>query len=960
MADEFVLEDLVVNIIGDPAPYVKALQEAKRATEEFYIKGGGNSKEYQESLNQEREIQRQLREDERARRILMDEGRRVTESVMTSQEKQTSQLALQLGNLKTLQEQGTISQDTYAKAVQKVNDEMAKIAPAVLSAGDAFGSLATQVGSAAAALGLISTFQGAVSNFMKVEAAGVLMSAAIEATGHNVEATKREFNAFAQQIGDTTNVTRVQTLELLRLATQYGLTGEAAQKAVRDAIGLATLSGRSVIGVMTQVARIETATPGEEKIGRLKMLLIPQLFGIKDNALAVKKATEYMEQGFTTAEALGKTLEAQLNRDRDEINKLNVEIGKFVGEGVKYLTLGLNEAAGWFRNMDADARQFIVTITSVGVGFVAVANLLPIVGTGLKAVSLAMLTLAANPLTLTLVGLASVAVIARQITEHYYEQSGELGRINERLKEQKQLNEAALDAYSGGDKFLLDKAAAIKDVDERKKFLQAEKEQAQKLEAQLKKDMEEKNKQMTGPLTSTGRFIGSFIPGPMAERAAKEKEILEQARKEWEAAGKSVESFQKELDKLSTEKVEDQVTSATTNIKKQIGDMGLDKDQIERKRLVGLGATDKMLIEFDAEVAKKNIRKVTQELDKQIEKIGMNTDAIKRQELARKGATEAELAAVDIRVAERESRQKNYEASKSLDDFIQKLVREQETLGMSTHERELYNIASFAGDEATRAWAEELLLLSEQIKHNDEVMKRGEHTTKQFMTPYEKYRESIEKLDEELSLGMISWNTYSKAVAHAAEELDKAGKKADHANSSFSAAASGSAEAATRLQHYLDGLNVNAKRVNPFAPQFGFRGEEPGPPAAIPPDVAAVINAFNNAADVIVGETQDVLNAYANAAGLITNEFTGSLDEWRDEIRDMLSDEAADRAEAKFIEKASMEDFLDTWADVLKEQEDAGTSDTDRVVEVLTKIADILTQGGGGGPTIIFEDAGLT
>jgi hypothetical protein len=56
----------------------------------------------------------------------------------------------------------------------------------------------------------------------------------------------------------------------------------------------------------------------------------------------------------------------------------------------------------------------------------------------------------------------------------------------------------------------------------------------------------------------------------------------------------------------------------------------------------------------------------------------------------------------------------------------------------------------------------------------DALMKRGEDVARQFRTPYEEFNDTIADLQNLLSVGALNWDTYQRAVAGAAEALEKA------------------------------------------------------------------------------------------------------------------------------------------------------------------------------------------
>src|SRR5579872_5117200 len=106
-------------------------------------------------------------------------------------------------------------------------------------------------GFAQSALGLLGSFGvasslgGMFESFNRMEESMIRLISAIKVSGLVVESVTKDYKEFAKQIGETTTVSKGQTMALLRSAEMHGLQGEKAKEAAKIALSLAGATGQS-------------------------------------------------------------------------------------------------------------------------------------------------------------------------------------------------------------------------------------------------------------------------------------------------------------------------------------------------------------------------------------------------------------------------------------------------------------------------------------------------------------------------------------------------------------------------------------------------------------------------------------------------------------------------------------------------------------------------------------------
>lgn len=180
-----------------------------------------------------------------------------------------------------------------------------------LLGGLGFGGLAAGI-----AAGTVQLVERAYAAMEKRESAEIRMNAILQANHRNVQQLSNDYKQYAEEVRNSSDMTRLQVQGLLTLAETYGLTGDAAKRAARDAAALGEVTGHGPEAMMKFIAMIEQ---GELKQAMMFRRLIPQLRDAKNVLDMLKKLEPELEAGRIAAEEKAKTTGAAYRRMGEQI-----------------------------------------------------------------------------------------------------------------------------------------------------------------------------------------------------------------------------------------------------------------------------------------------------------------------------------------------------------------------------------------------------------------------------------------------------------------------------------------------------------------------------------------------------------------------------------------------------------------------------------------------------------------
>lgn len=248
------------------------------------------------------------------------------------------------------------------ESIKALDNAAEEVIPGV---GDKLISLGEQVQELGGALSLyvtapimaLGTF--AVSQFSSMEDGMVALTSSVKSNGRAVQSTLADYSAFASQIQATTTMEDDAVLALLKTAESYQLTGESAKRAAKEAIALGAETGKGAEAMMRMTAAMAS---GDTKKAMMFARMIPQLRGVKDEAVFVAKYTHLVSAGFEKAEALAGTLSGQLKQLWNDFGDLNEEIGAVIAEGLKPIVAMMKDVVHWFQSFSPEMKRAIIYI----------------------------------------------------------------------------------------------------------------------------------------------------------------------------------------------------------------------------------------------------------------------------------------------------------------------------------------------------------------------------------------------------------------------------------------------------------------------------------------------------------------------------------------------------------------------------------------------------------------------
>lgn len=196
------------------------------------------------------------------------------------------------------------------------------------------------------------------------------------------------------------------------------------------------------------------------------------------------------------------------------------------------------------------------------------------------------------------------------------------------------------------------------------------------------------------------------------------------------------------------------------------GGAGVDLQQIEAQKQ----------LEAEARQLAKDVDELTSKLWEQVDTYGMATQEAEIYKLSQRGASEATLE--QARALSEQLDQ--LERQSEIDKFTDSLRTQLETYGMASREIGIYKLQKEGATEAqlkeARAIDQALSFLDAEKKAFEErnkLFQEGKRVADQFLTPQEKFIRQQEDLNRLLAVGAINRITFDRAMKGARDELQK-------------------------------------------------------------------------------------------------------------------------------------------------------------------------------------------
>lgn len=297
-------------------------------------------------------------------------------------------------------------QRMLSDAVGATRQAASAIASSMAGAASSVAAAMAPLGAAAGgAIGL------ATKSFADAESASMRLQATITASGRAVGPVMESYRQFAGELASTTSIGRTAAMSLFQQAEALGIQGEAAKRAVRNAVSLAAARGLDAQATLKATAALETGSA--EMLGEF----IPALKQVKDEGSKAAIAHQSLGQMFGVAQAEAGTMSGQMASLQGTFTDAMVEIGSMTAEAITPLVDGLKAVVGYFQGMSKEAKTVVaaallvtVGVAALAVGFLALGKAVMVATGGLSVLGTILAGAVAAGAAGATVGISSLAI----------------------------------------------------------------------------------------------------------------------------------------------------------------------------------------------------------------------------------------------------------------------------------------------------------------------------------------------------------------------------------------------------------------------------------------------------------------------------------------------------------------------------------------------------------------------
>lgn len=624
--------------------------------------------------------------------------------------------------------------------------------------------------------------------------------------------------------------------------------GEVFEKLGIDPVNKATGEYKNFIEIVADMEQAFKGLTGPERAAMLELMgfealaqsAILPLIGMSDQMKIWEKeqrsATDYTKN---TAEKQMKSFTNEMLALWGQLKEVGIGIGEYLVPYIRMMSNSLSTTLGYWKELPGP----IQAVAIAGAGLIAVIGpLLVLFGTGVivaGSFSSAMTALGmsftfsaaasrawaiASPVGLMLATAAAAYALGRAIdlnigyTAHWNAELKEAVELHSKLSAK--MDEIATKRNDA----VINRANSMNDGDKRK-FLTEQITVADKNVAGLAGQVAGARKRVDELTTAWSTFVDPYILETAKKellevehnldvtrtRATKLKDALSAMGPEGAAglagASNAVKPLGIEIDALN-KKLEEQIATF--------------KDSTEEAKIYELrlaGATEKELATAVALNLKlKELKKVQKEkeqmakFDEDLKRLqaeeamfGKGQRAIEIYKMKLDGASDAQIAqatAIDATLTRLESEKKAREKIASFKDDILKMESEAATFGKGARAAEIYRMQM---EGASAAQIEQAMALDKSLtameKHK-KLQEKATEVTKKHAAPQLKFNSEQKELKEMLDSGLITLDTYQRALQDVWKEMAKE-YKIEFKVGGVDAVAAGSAEAIARAREYL-------------------------------------------------------------------------------------------------------------------------------------------------------------
>ncbi len=233
---------------------------------------------------------------------------------------------------------------------------------------------------AALATGKVADFFGsAIEEAQKLEDSVHALNVSLAQSGDYSEATSKQFQEFADNLSNATNIGGDLILTQTAMAKSMGLTNEQTELAIKAATELSATFGVSFEDAVTKVTQAYNGN------GMALGKLVPQLRGLSEEQLRAGDATKYLLDRFSgAAEAKTQTFSGSITRLGEVFDNFKETIGLVITQNPA-LVSGINQVSNVFKTFGdsiADNKEDLTKFVTLLVK--GVADAAPIVVTSIS------------------------------------------------------------------------------------------------------------------------------------------------------------------------------------------------------------------------------------------------------------------------------------------------------------------------------------------------------------------------------------------------------------------------------------------------------------------------------------------------------------------------------------------------------------------------------------------------
>lgn len=642
------------------------------------------------------------------------------------------------------------------------------------------GENAQKVGDALSKVMGDFTIVSALAEWREADRAQKLLTASLEANGRQVQETMNRYIEFAEQIENSTTFAGTQVIEMFRLAESFDVTGDAAKRAVKNALALSEAHGINAESAVSATAALEKGST------RALSKYIPVLRKMGDETSKVAEAQRILGKMYGQVEAATNTSGGAVKRLTNQWNNFKESVGETIERVLAPFISLFQELISVFQSLPSGVKATIavvLTLTAilttlsvvVGGGVIAWNALSASLGTYVTRATAA--TIASTALKGILI--AGVAYAAYQAGKAISGAAEEYKKLDEAIEQSTKHTDKWSERFQKNTSNIVDSINRISDPIQRENKLVTELQNAQ-------------------------NELKGYESG--LRSAQKQAEELNSRWKRWtgnkvlELANTQVDTYKGKLE-LARSRVE-QLSGALNNIRNPKSDTALTGDLEkfieklkEQEATIGMTSEQIDIYRFSLRNASKDV------LDLANKQIVLNQQLKGFNDIVTKAQAITDQLKEDFRTMGMDPIEARITILK---DSLEALNKKR--LQPDLPAEEFLKL----GKEATKAQDALIQLQKAQDKIGKErdyqdAMKRGIDITKQYRTAQEVYNNTIEELDKLLKNNHINQETFNRAAEDAKDKLDKATNASDKYKKSLdslNAATFGSAEAISRIQQF--------------------------------------------------------------------------------------------------------------------------------------------------------------